>query len=186
MAAMQKDFLNCNALIYDEAGELLANALIIEYDKAVNSIVVLDMFSSITAKTCDVLIPMAPKPYAYRGQIQGKGDRKVIRLSQEKTRDNRKDPRYKVDLPALIEGLIYDSKMFAMQTPLEVRLLDISKDGMKFRSVFNALAVGHVFQIRLKIGGNDKILAAEVVFSKDSPPSSEYGCRMVEGVGDQT
>jgi hypothetical protein len=183
MAAMHKDFVNCNALIYDDAGEQLANALIIEYDRAANSIVVLDMFSSITVKTCDVLIPMAPKPFTYRGQIQGKGDRKIIRLSQEKTRDNRKDPRYKVDLPASIEGLIYDSKLYTMQSSIEVRLLDISKDGMKFRSVFNALAVGLVFQIRLKIGGNDKVLTARVVFGKDSPPNSEYGCHMVEVEG---
>ena len=181
---MQKDFLNCNALIYNEAGELLANVIIIEYDKAENLIVVLDTFSSITGKSCDVLIPMAPKPFTYKGRIQTQGNRKIIRLSQEKTTENRKDPRYKVDLPASIEGLIYDGKLFAMQSPLDVRLIDISKDGMKFSSSYNTLVIGHIFRIRLNIGGNDKVLTAEVVFCKDTPPTSEYGCHMVEWNGD--
>jgi hypothetical protein len=180
MAAKQKDFLNCNALIYDDAGELLANVLIIEHDKSDNSIVVLDTFSSIAGKTCDVLIPMAPKPITYRGKIQNQGSQKIIRLTQENTKENRKQPRYKVDLPASVESLIYDGKPFALQTPLEVRLIDISQDGMKFGTVPNALAVGLLFQIRLKIGENDKVLSAMVVFGNDSQAGSIYGCRTVD------
>jgi c-di-GMP-binding flagellar brake protein YcgR len=188
MIGVTKDFTNCNAFLYDDKGDLLANVKIMEHNIIENYIVVLDTVyiltnkqSPLTAGTlCDVLIPMAPIPYAYKGRIQKGSDRKRIMLFDQAEKESRKETRYKVDVPATIEGLFYDGEYFALRDNLKARLINISKGGMRFSSVPNALALGNTFQIRMRIGDNDKVLTAAVVFYKEFPPdTAEYGCCIV-------
>jgi hypothetical protein len=181
---MRKDFNHCNALIYDEAGNLLSNSRIDFHDELQNYIIVPNLPELTPGLICDLLILTAPKPYTFKGRVQDRARGKAITLYNEKTTDLRQEPRYKIDLPALIETLIYDEKSYPLSSPLEAKLINISKGGIRFRTCFNAMAVGHRFQIRMKTGESDKLLIADVVCRNDKvfveqTNYSEFGCQLV-------
>jgi hypothetical protein len=117
--------------------------------------------------------------------IHTHGSDKRIKLYEEHTEENRKEARYKTDLPGNIESLIYDGKSYPLNTELEVRIIEISKSGMRILAKENTLVMDAIFHIHLKIGENDKLLSGKVVNCKKTPPDSdEYGCRLVGEDGD--
>jgi len=178
---MPKAFKDCNAFIYDGNGDLMANVDILEHDDEEQFIVVPDAPALIIDKLCEVVIMTEPAPHTYKGSIHKSGGRKRVRLYKGVETENRKEPRYKIDVPANIIRLIYNGELHTMLTPVAARLINISRGGMRFRSVLNALSKGDRFQISVKgTGGNDKLLIADVVFRADTPEHSEYGCRLVE------
>ena len=181
---MQRNFNDCNALIYDTEGVQVASVKIKQYHKQENYIELQDSHALISGKQYEVLILTTPMPYVYHGRFQKLGGEMVIRLYKEKRRENRRETRYKVNLRTHISCLIYDEKLHSLHTPLKAQLLNISKSGMRFRAVYNALTVGNKFQMHMRIGNDDKVLTAEVVFCLDSPPEySEFGCRLITREG---
>ena len=178
---IQKDFSGCNVLIYRENGDLLTNEKIVEHNKNDRTIVVQDSPALNNVKRCGLLILTEPSPYAYKGTIH-KHDmlHKLIGLYQEKEAENRKSDRYKVDLPAKIDSLIINGRTYPKQTPLEVRVVNISKSGIRLRAKPNAVNKGNIFDIRVENGGKDYLrLTAEVInCSEVSPEYSEFGCRL--------
>ena len=183
---MRKDFSNCRALIYDEDGELLASVRILAYDRIENTIKVQNLPALDSKKKCEVLILATPRPYMYKGTIYktpiNKADSgKLIRLYREKATENRSEPRYKIDLLTNIEDMVFNETAHKMHTPLGVQLINISKNGMRLRSQYNALALRNRFIINVKIGGSDTHLTAEVVdISNSTTEHSEFGCVFVE------
>ena len=179
---MRKDFVNCRTLIYGVDGELLANVKILDHNSSENTIKVQNLPALAGKKKCELLILTAPKPYSYKGTIHktsvNKSDTgRLIRLYQELEVENRSEPRYSVNMLTNIEGLIFDDTVYKMHTPLAVQLINISKGGMRLRSVYNALAIGNRFHINVKIGGSDAMLTAEVANITDNETDySEFGC----------
>jgi len=183
--ATKKDFTSCNALIYDEDGQLLATVKILAYDRDENSIEIesepiLDM-----VKKCDLIILTDPLPYAYKGTIHkpipSKADSsKLIRLYQENRKENRSEARYKINLSTSADSLIFTGEAYHLHTPLDVQVIDISKSGLRLRSKLNAFADGNSFHIQLTVGGSDTRMLVEVINSTDfAPYYSEYGCLFV-------
>ena len=177
---MSKDFKDCNAHIFDTEGTQVASVKVKQYHKIENYIEIQETSELVVGAQYEVLIFTTPLPYAYHARFQKHGGRMLLRLYKESRKENRRETRYNVNLPALIGSLVYDDKLHPMHTPLKAQLINISKSGVRFRSVHNALIVGNCLQMHMKIGDDAKALTAEVIFCLDSPPEySEYGCRLV-------
>jgi hypothetical protein len=182
---LHRDFTKCNVLIYDERNNPLVNVKIWEYNEKESYIVVQDWPELAGVERCKLLILTAPAPYSYIGIVRKRGLDKLIKLYEEHMEENRREIRYKTDLPGSIESLIYNGKSYPLHTMLDVRITDISKGGMRILARDNTLIVDDRFHIHVKIGENDKLLTGKVVNSRDTPPeTSEYGCRLVSKDGE--
>jgi hypothetical protein len=181
---MRKDFLTCSAFIYSEKGEFLTKINIREYDRSERYIVIPDTPVLDDVKRCEVLIIASPAPYAYKGTIHTHNYEKIIKLYRETKKDNRIETRFNIEMTATVGSLIYSRRTYPMHTPIEVELVNISKNGVRFRSEPNDFYSGNVFNIYLKTGRKFKLLTAEVVNvtepSVDFPfDFAEFGCRFV-------
>lgn len=183
---MYKDFTKCNVLIYDEKNNPLVNAKIWEHNETERTIVVQDWPELNGVERCKLLILTAPVPYSYIGMASKRGPDKLIKLFEEQAEEHRREMRYKTDLPGQIESMIYNGKSYPLHTALDVKIIDISKGGMRIYAKDNTLTADDIVQVHVKIGENDKLLAGNVVNSRSAPPDhTEYGCRLVSKDGEQ-
>jgi hypothetical protein len=172
-------FNDCSALIYDQKGNKLASVKILEHYKDDNSIDVPDLPELVIGSVCEVLVLTAPTPVVYKGRIHKLAECKNIKLFKGVSSCKRRETRYLTDLPAQIEGLFYDGKLYPLHSALEARVINISKSGVRLLAKFNALNIGCRFSMRVKIGNDTKLLTADVVFRRDTPPESTvFGCHL--------
>jgi hypothetical protein len=165
---------------------LLANVKIWEHDVRENYIVVQDWPEFLGVERCQLLILTSPVPYAYMGMMRKRGFEKLINLYEEHIEENRTETRYKTDLTGNIESLVYDGKSYPLHTVAAVKIINISKNGLRLYAKSYTLNMDDMFYVNIKIGENDKLLAGKVVNFKDVPPEhAEYGCRLVSEVGEQ-
>jgi len=184
MQDMRKNFEDCNAVIQGEDDTLLGNVKILEHDTASRIIEVDNILALGSEKLCNVLILTAPLPSAYKGRISKRAGRTYISLFKESSVENRQDVRHKVDLPASIEGFICNGKAYPLHTPVNTRILNISRGGLRMRTVFNALLYGDQFQLRIKSGEMDLPLTARVIRRDDTAQQySEFSCRLINEEG---
>jgi hypothetical protein len=183
---LSKDFKECNVLIYDVEGNLLVNAEIWEHNIKERYIVVQDWPELAGVSRCKLLILTAPMPYSYLGTIHKRSFEKLIKLYDEHMEENRKEIRYKTDLPGNIENLVYDWTSYPLHKALEVQIVNISRNGIRIQAKDNTLNVGDIFQINIKISGNDKLLMGKVAnYRYISQDHCEYGCFLVSKDGEQ-
>jgi hypothetical protein len=134
---------------------------------------------------CKLLILTSTTPYSYIGVASKRGIDREIRLFEEKEAENREEVRFKTNLSSNIESLVYDDKRHPLHTPVEVKIVNISKNGIRISAKDNTLINDARFQIKIKIGENDKLLTGRVMNVKNVPPDEcEYGCRLVGKDGD--
>jgi hypothetical protein len=178
---MPKKLTGNSAFIYNDGGSLIVVAKIGEHDSQRDIIEVADISALEIDTVYDVLIPTTPSPYTCRGKVSKNGSTKRIQLFKIKETENRRDVRYSVNFPADIENLIYEGQTYSMHRSVEVKLKNLSKNGIRFKSKYNALMTGDRFNLRLRIGDEtDKLLTAHVVYRADMDRlSSEYGCRLI-------
>lgn len=160
---MRKNFIGCNAIIYDENDILLANVIIEEHNLQENSVAVSDVLELTVGILCKVLILTSPAPYSYLGRIHKRGRRKIITLFKGDVAEARKDSqRYKTDIPASIEGVVLEGKLYLMRNKVEGRALNISKGGLRLRTEYGSLNVGDRYQVHLQSNDLDISMFAEV------------------------
>ena len=179
---IRKNFSGCTAIIYDEGNNLLANVKIENHRLSENSIIVPDLEVFKAGMLCHMLIMTAPIPYTYQGRIHKRGRQKVITLFKGETLENRKDTyRYKSDMPAKVITMIFNGKEYILHTPAEGRILNISKGGMRLRTIYNALNPGDCFKSHIEGGGVDMKISAEVVGRSDLQDDkfSEFSCKFI-------
>ena len=178
---MRRDFNGCNAIIYDENDNLLANVKITEYNANENFVTVPDMPVLEVGIRCKLLILASPAPYSCQGRVHRRGRRKIITLFKGDTAENRKDSqRYKTDIPAFIEALIVEGKAYFLRNKVEGRVLNISKGGLRLRTKYNAFNIGDRYQIHLKSNELDISMLAIVKGRSDTPEgNSEFNCQFI-------
>jgi len=186
MASLGGDHTGCSVLIYDPEGHHLGNTIVTSHDRRTLRVEVEQMPAALdVGKLCRLLILSSPSPCEYQGRIVGEGARRVVALFQGREKENRASVRYRVNYSAHIENLICDNRACPLHTPLEVAIINISKSGMRIRAPFNSLLNGDIFQIRMKLSSNEKLLIAVVTNHKDHSGKrtdmSEYGCRFLIG-----
>jgi len=170
-------------MIYDAEGNHLVSTKVTYYEKSALRIEVAEIPPKLThGSSCKLLILSSPSPYDYQGRVRRDGARSNIAMYLGHEKESRNAVRYRIDSSALIENLICDNRPYALHTPLEVKLINISKSGVRFSAPYSSLTDGDRFQMRLKINESDKLLIADVVHHIDfEPEKSEYGCRFLIG-----
>jgi len=185
---MNRDFSGCNAIVYTQTGDMVCTVKILSHDDAEDFVLVLDTPALKEIYRCDLLILTSPQPYTYKGTIHSHdGTSKRIGLYQEAEAENRREARFKVDLPVVVEHLLFDGKTFRLHTAIEGELLNISRGGLRFRARPDAFAVGNCFLLRIKSGDEEeKVLTTEVVNTlKVSNDCTEFGCLLGNKGGGQ-
>jgi len=183
MSALSGDYTGCSVLIYDMQGNNLIDTRVTYYDKQSLRIMVKESPPYLkVGDTCKLLILSSPCPCEFMGRIKKETQTNYIALYQGKEKEERGATRYKVSYPAVIENLVYDGKAYPLHKSLEVALINVSKSGTRFRAPCSALLDCDRFQMRMKIGGDDKLLIADVVNHTDKDDgTSEYGCKFLVG-----
>lgn len=177
---MIKNFNGCRAIIYNEEGEQLDSVTIWEHDVKENSIEVQNTPALTVDERCRVLILTDPIPYISQGSIHMGTSSKIIRLFKGDSKENRQAARYKVDIPASIEGLVYNNTTYPLHNDVDVTVVSISKSGVRFLGKPNTAGVGDWLQLRLKVEGMNKAFTVKVARCKDRDEGhSEYGCRLL-------
>jgi hypothetical protein len=179
LLALPADYSKCNALIYDEEGNLLLNATIRSHNAKENFIVIRDMTDLSFIQQCKLLILTAPVPFSYKGMVRRHDLDLIIKLEEEQQEENRAETRYKTDIPGSIEHLIYNGKNYPLHTKLGVRIVNVSKSGLRVSAKQNTMLNGDRFSVRIQSGNSDKLLTGMIMNSRQSWPNEEYGCRFL-------
>jgi hypothetical protein len=133
---------------------------------------------------CKVLVLASPTPFSYTGTTRKHGAERRIRLFEEKMAENRQETRYKTNIDGYVENLVYDGKEYALHTRVKVRIINISKSGLRVEADDYTFYENTLFNIHLKIGENDKTLTGKVMNTRVMAERAEYGCRLANKDGD--
>lgn len=192
MKTKRKDFTFCRADIYEENDDFLVNVKIWEHDTEENFIEVQPMEELVVGKWCVIVVRTEPKPYKYKGLIKEFRGRTIITLLNESKIDYRQDHRYKVNVSASVESLVYDEKVYPLHKDIEVKVEDISRSGMRLCASKDTFRVGDKLLVRVQSDEStvSKLLLAEVVKPvevvnkrDDIEEYAAYGCRFIAGDG---
>jgi hypothetical protein len=173
--------VGCPVHIYDEANKLLISSKVRDHDRKNERIEIEGVAPD--AKKDEVYriyIATPPTPCEYKGRLFIHGyDSTTFALYGRKDKETREHTRYPVKTTAVIERMVYGGQSYALHTPAEVLILNISKGGAKVRAPYNAMAVGNKFEMRVKIGERYETLLAEVMNAFDiERTNTDYGCRL--------
>jgi len=183
MSALSGDHTGCSVLVYDPEGNHLINTRVTYHDKRTLQIMLQENPARLEpGSICRLLIMTSPSPCEYMGRVTMVSLKKMIALYHGSEKESRRASRYEVSFSAVIENLIHEGKAYPLHTPLTVRLINVSKSGVRFRAPALALIDGDRFQMRMKIGEGDKLLIAEAVNHTDNDDgTTEYGCKFLAG-----
>jgi hypothetical protein len=173
--------VGCPVHIYDTANKLLLSSKITDHDRKNERIEVESTIPGAKkGEECRIYIATPPTPCEYKGRVFLLGyTSTTFALYGRKEKEIREHTRYPVKTTAVIESMVYAGKSYALHTPAEVLVLNISKGGVKVRAPYNAMVVGCKFEIRLKIGERYELLLAEVMNASDlEKTNTDYGCRL--------
>jgi hypothetical protein len=187
MAIFGRDFSGCAVQVYDMHENLIESATITFHDTKRMEIELSapvrqgepDTYRSIqNSETYKVLILSKPIPCEYEGIARVGGlYLRVLALYHGKEKENRKDTRYKVNMPAVIRNLIYHDRAYTLHTPLHIQLINISKSGMRLSAAPNTLSLDDCLEIEIEIGGKQEQLLARVVnVFEQAGKDTQYGC----------
>ena len=181
MAVAGSNYVNSPVLVYDDNDNNLSRSHVVEYDSNSKRIRLEQTPPSLEdGDACKLLILTEPSPREYQGRVRNDLTGKFIALYRGREKENRKAARYKVDIEATIDYMVYEGRAFALHTPLKIRVTDISVGGMRASAPPNALLDGDRFQTSVGIKDEKKLLIAEVVYHLDhESKNSEYGCRFL-------
>ena len=182
MAIYGANYVGCAVSVYDKSDNLLVTTTVAKHDRDALRIEVKSELNLKQGDEYKVLILTSPTPVFYLGKIIQEEYKKIIAMYKGKEKEDRKNARHSILLPALIESLIYDGQAYALCMPLGVKVVNISQNGVRLRTPFNSLTHRDRFTLRMKIGGVDKLLVADVMNHRDvGNEYSEYGCRLSAG-----
>ena len=181
MAVLGGDYTGCTILVYDTSGNHLGSTTVTQYDKAALRIEIREFPPALrTGDRCNLLILTSPTPCEYSGRVSVDGKRHTLALFMGKEHENRAFERYKVSCSAVVENYISGNKAYPLLAPLEIKVINISKSGLRFRAASYTVCDGDRFQVRIKINDNNKLLIIEAVNHLDTAQgTTEYGCRFL-------
>ena len=101
------------------------------------------------------------------------------RLMSDEFVEKRSSVRYEVNSTVDVVAYISEEKSYALLSPIEAILVNISKGGVRLKMRPNSMSMEDTVQISLKIGDKQRLLNAQVVNIKDGDGSTEYGCKLI-------
>jgi hypothetical protein len=88
--------------------------------------------------------------------------------------ERRKETRFLTNMPALL----LDSTSQALKEPLDAKIIDISKSGLKIE-VWHDAPIGSRFSMSLHSDDDDSLCLGEVIWKMESTQGILYGLRIV-------
>jgi len=181
MAALSSDFTDHTVLVYDTYGNYLNSSVVTSHDREARQVELEKLPEELNAnENCKLIILSSPTPCEFQGKVKKLGAGFYIALFQGQERESREAPRYPVATPALITAHIIDDQVYGIQTPIKVKLINISTTGIRFSAPYYSFDHGDLFQMDLFIGKTQKKVTAKVVNNVDNnDDTSDYGCRFL-------
>ena len=170
-------------MIYDTESNHLGSAIVTRHDKAAKQVEVNRLPKRLNVNDdCKLLIISSPTPREYSGKVKKIGGDVYIALFQGQEKEKRKAMRYPVTTAAFINALVVDGQSYALQTSVEVMLINISTSGVRFQAPYYSFEQGDVFQMNLSISNNKRKITAKVTncIDNDRDSSSDYGCHLLK------
>jgi hypothetical protein len=169
-------------LVYDANGQYIKECLVTQFD-AKNYRMQLRSGvpeSMEVGEISSILILVEPTPHEYKCRIIEFASERMFLLFHGKERENRRINRYKVDFDAHIISLLRDGEVFALHTSVVVKVINISRNGLRLRTQANTLRKGDRVHVKIQMEEIEKIMTALVVNELDAGSNlTEYGCAMV-------
>jgi len=180
--SLSGNFEGNTVLIYTPEGEELRQTVISAHDKTLQQIEVRNGVpqSLDIGDVCPILIMTQPTPIEFQARVAKSGTERVFVLFKGKTKEDRQHTRYKVNFPARLDSFISDGQTFPLHKPLEIRVIDISRSGIRFAAPTNSLMKGDKFSIVLNFDGGEKTFVGTVKNLRDrNGVLAEYGCKLM-------
>lgn len=170
------------ALVYDANGQYIKKCVITHFD-AKNYRLQLRSGVPRSMETDEIgtlLILIEPAPHEYKSRIVEYNSERLFLIFRGRVKENRKINRYKVDFDAHIISLLRDNKVYPLHTTVAVKVINISRNGLRLRTKANTLREGDRVHVKVRMEESEKILTAMVVNELDAgSDTAEYGCSMV-------
>ncbi|MCM1064088.1 MAG: PilZ domain-containing protein [Eubacterium sp.] len=183
MADHSKDLINCRVLIRDSiSGELVADTAVEEYDARRN---VLSVFSGAlngpTKNRLSLLALSKSGVLEYSGNLRKiSGGMAEIALYGERKKESRNFTRYELKTEGRVEALLIGDTRIDLRKPVPVSVLNISANGILFRSDIDAFRRGSKVRVRVGLKQNSFVGEYEIVRSQNrNKETAEYGCRNI-------
>lgn len=175
------DYVGCAVLLFDMESNTIGSTRVTHINNETLCIRVLELPSNLNVGgSCRLLIMTDPLPCEYQGKIVHDGTEKLIALYSGRTREKRREQRFKVNAQAKLEFLIFNGQTYPLHTPIMMTLINVSVSGARFSAPGYTLAMHNKFQAKINISGAEKPIAAEVINTVDvDSETSEYGCRLL-------
>ncbi len=175
--------------IYDLLGNLMLTSTIEAYDSKRMEISIAEPIKTEgsgvikSCVKCKVLIVAEPTPIEFMGTAKIKGfPPHIIALYQGKKREVRQHKRYRINTEADIISLIKGNYAYPMCSSVKVKILNISKSGLRIRTESHALTVGDRFELSLRISKKTESFLVEVINNEDiNSFNTDYGCSFLAG-----
>jgi len=176
------DYTGCDVLLYNDKGDYLNRCEASHFDKRTYQLRLRGgvPLSLAADDICSLLILTEPSPREYKGRVLTESSERVLVLFRGKEKESRRVGRYKVNFTAQIISLIREGEKYDLHTPTGVRVVNISRSGMRLRAQTNSLREKDRINLKVDIDGTEKHLTAAVVNLLDRDDEfSEYGCALV-------
>jgi hypothetical protein len=176
------DYTGCAVLLYDGNGDYIKRCEVSHFNRRTYQLQLRDgvPLSLAVDDICSLLILTEPSPREYKGRVLVDKSERVLVLFRGKDKESRRVGRYKVNFPALITSLIRDGEVYDLHTPITVKVINISRNGVRLHASSNALRERDMIRLQVNIDGTEKRLTSLVVNTLDRDAgTSEYGCGLI-------
>ncbi|MCL2500641.1 MAG: PilZ domain-containing protein [Defluviitaleaceae bacterium] len=184
MTLEKGDYTGCAVLLYDGNGEYIKRCEVSHFNKRTYQLQLKSGIPPVLTvdDICSLLILTEPSPMEYKGRVLIEKSERVFVLFRGKEKESRRIGRYKVNFTAQITALIRDGEVYDLHTAIEVKVINISRNGIRLRAAVNALRENDKINLKVLIDGIEKQLTAVVVNQTDKgSEASEYGCGLIGG-----
>jgi len=176
---MPVDFKGCSVYVYDLSGGLVVKTTVLGHSLA-NSAITLPMLPELEDQTkYNLMILCDPSPYSFSCISDIKDSIVTFVLIKGDVREQRSHVRYAMSGTVSVVDYLHEGKAFALHTPQDAGLVNISKGGMRLRMKPNSLSLDDMVHICLDIGEKTRVLCAHVVNLFNADDNAEYGCELL-------
>ena len=182
MLHITRHCMDCPIYIYDNDRNLIAETVVTGYGRDEMYLEVMEGLQDIPIGTrLRLLVIHANSVSEFSGKLSGlrQGIFEISIHGQQK-RDSRGSPRFKFNIPALINNFVVDSEVVKLNSPIRVTIQNISSTGLMIESKELPLVAGTVLNVEFKLHGRDTIILCKVIRepAKGFNPDS-FGCQIV-------
>jgi hypothetical protein len=181
--ALQKiNYTGCAVLIYTDNGDYIRKCEVSSFNRQSYQLKLKNNIppSLSVGDICSLLILCEPSPREYKGRVVIDKSERLLLLFRGKEKESRRMGRYKVDFESTIISLLRHDEAYQLHTPAAVRVINISRNGIRLSAPTNSLRERDKIHLRVKLEDSDKLLTAMVIneLNKNNDVS-EYGCALV-------